>query len=905
VRLEHITQELTHVSRAISSLRTALADRSREDSFDALLKKMAAVTKSNDDVTRQQAILQSLSFPSQSDRSASVSKAHGETYGWVFGGRAPASACPDPSLKLLRWLENGSGIFWVSGKAGSGKSTFVKFVANDPRTLRALRSGWAGSANMFVASYFFWAAGSAMQRSQQGLLQSLLFDIFRQDPTLIPTTCSHRWSSASPSWQPPWDVSELQGVLRQVAGVPASDADGPVSNETHISTKFCIFIDGLDEYEGDHLEFCDAIKKLSQSTRIKLCVSSRPWNVFEDAFGHDAGQKIYIHELTSKDVRSYAESRLQGHPRWDQIVPSPAAAEGQHLLDQITKRSSGVFLWVVLVTRLLREGLTNYDSLSDLQRRLEEFPAELEEVFRSIFESVEPFYHAKMATTFRIAIQATAPLPIIMYGFHDLEYEDRDYALKLRQGPMSMDAVDELEAQTVRRLNGRSRGLLEVDAAGCVNFLHKAVMDFLKTKDMADFLTNHSPGWFNEGLSILKAYTAVLKSRQWPLQAITRCSPTQYDSTTQYYDMMPEGPEYSETNLLGFVGDILLAAVPLDSYPGPPSSTTSTSMGKLLDEVEISLKSLAQRGSVSFSCATSQVFREIVIDADITNYVGEKLAADRHYLDCLDKPAIWTLMMKRVGKNVPFYRPREKMFYLASMALENGSCRDEVDREYGSRNDAQSPWVLVMDQVLSPRKIPEMNFILNSGIIPLLLKHGASPTAHWGEFHIWEKFLHLALSAVIGPSQQHSYLRTLDNFIATGKLPEAMEAKRRTRRFFQDLAAGSPWPYDKVQLLEGVLDRLLPVLYPIDQDEKFIWDPIRGGLPAVVADGLFSRHEASHHREKMDDGKESGLEDVSSDSDGSRAEDGPTAVAVGGPIWPLWNHLSSRVSSALQFVRRG
>lgn len=282
----------------------------------------------------------------------------------------------------------------------------------------------------------------------------------------------------------------------------------------------------MDEYDGDHLDFCKAIKDLSTSTRLKICISSRPWNVFEDAFGGDPLQKFYIHELTSGDIRSYAESRLQEHPRWTQLLTS-RRADGQDLLDQITERSSGVNLWVVLVTKLLREGLTNDDSISELRQRLESLPVELEEFFKSILNSVESFYHAKMATTFRIAIQAAAPLDWIFYTFHDMEY-DEDYALHLRQEPMAQALVKELKAQTTRRLNGRSRGLLEVDTAGRVNFLHRAVMDFLKTQEMADFLGEKSPRWFIEELAIIKAYIAALKARRWPRQTISRQSPATY-----------------------------------------------------------------------------------------------------------------------------------------------------------------------------------------------------------------------------------------------------------------------------------------------------------------------------------------------------------------------------------------
>lgn len=54
-----------------------------------------------------------------------------------------------------------------------------------------------------------------------------------------------------------------------------------------IETKFCIFINGLDEYKADakhSLE--DLIKIIQHLTKldIKICVASGPWNEFEEAF---------------------------------------------------------------------------------------------------------------------------------------------------------------------------------------------------------------------------------------------------------------------------------------------------------------------------------------------------------------------------------------------------------------------------------------------------------------------------------------------------------------------------------------------------------------------------------------------------------------------------------------------
>jgi len=90
---------------------------------------------------------------------------------------------------------------------------------------------------------------------------------------------------------------------------------------------------------------------------------------------------------------------------------------------------------VFLITRLLRDGLTNFDPLPDLQRRLERIPTDLGKFFKVMLESVEPFYHKKMAGTLQLALTAKKPLSVMIYSFYDLEYKDNCYAIKEKVEP--------------------------------------------------------------------------------------------------------------------------------------------------------------------------------------------------------------------------------------------------------------------------------------------------------------------------------------------------------------------------------------------------------------------------------------------------------------------------------------
>jgi hypothetical protein len=59
----------------------------------------------------------------------------------------------------------------------------MKHISNDHRTADCLRV-W-GNSDVSMSGFYFWMAGTEMQRSQQGLLQQLLFELLSRDPTLI------------------------------------------------------------------------------------------------------------------------------------------------------------------------------------------------------------------------------------------------------------------------------------------------------------------------------------------------------------------------------------------------------------------------------------------------------------------------------------------------------------------------------------------------------------------------------------------------------------------------------------------------------------------------------------------------------------------------------------------------
>lgn len=462
----------------------------------ARLSVVGAVTE------KECAIIKTLNFEAREFRYSGIPEAHEKTFEWIFESSHRINSEMDSS-NYLEWLRHGDGIFWISGKPGAGKSTLMKFISQHETTKEAL-SSWSRGKPVILASHFFWAAGTSMQKSRQGLLRTLLFDILRQQPELVKELCPERWEQSTEQMKlRDWSIPELSRILQRA---------GHLKN---LAAKLCFFIDGLDEYEGDHVEFCETIQKLSRSPHVKVCAASRPWNAFEDSFGRVISRKLYIHEFTRNDILAYTRSRLESHPRWVAVVE---ADDGDSLIRQVADKAVGVFLWVYLVARDLRTGMTEHDSFHDLERRLHRIPDDLEEFFFQILDGVDRFYHRKMAEMLLITMAATEPEPPSICSFYELEYEDNQYAHKAPFKPLTSRQRADIHKTTARRLNAITRGLLEINrGSDRVEFLHRSVNDFLHTERMMAYLDQRACATFNAHLSIFKAWIYQIKGTEIPM----------------------------------------------------------------------------------------------------------------------------------------------------------------------------------------------------------------------------------------------------------------------------------------------------------------------------------------------------------------------------------------------------
>ncbi|KAJ3960870.1 hypothetical protein N0V92_002491 [Colletotrichum tropicale] len=116
-------------------------------------------------------LLDSLYFPQEVDRFHDIKPAHKGTFDWIYS-KPRSGATKATWANFQSWLQHDSGIYWVSGKAGSGKSTLMKMVSNDERTRRRLLD-WSAGSRLLILSFYFWNPGTPLQKSLAGLLRNL------------------------------------------------------------------------------------------------------------------------------------------------------------------------------------------------------------------------------------------------------------------------------------------------------------------------------------------------------------------------------------------------------------------------------------------------------------------------------------------------------------------------------------------------------------------------------------------------------------------------------------------------------------------------------------------------------------------------------------------------------------
>lgn len=410
---QNIRDHQTSEARQLSILATREAADGRQFLTITLESQEAERLHQEKQIRLRQALLQRLAFPAMSTRSEAIYDTYGTTFRWIFkkallgdlSDDAPDDSSGDWSEdeyggvahRIARaecdfgeWLSTDAKdrIYWISGKAGSGKSSLMNLIATDVRS-RALLETWAAPKRYLVVSHYFWAAGATEQRGFMGFLRSIIYQLLtidedtshqlftslQQDKDLL---------SQNLSFDSSWVMSRknLEIILRRIC---------TQLNPTH---RICVLIDGLDEFSDEQYKTQDLLllidDLLTHCSGSKVCVASRPEAAFQQRYA--SKQHLKLEDLTRDDMIYYVEERLSLYEQ-ARSLKQHDKQRFSDFVQSIVYKAEGVFLWTALVMRVLEDGIPADDDLEGLERRLEELPVGLTPIYKTMLNRFDRSYH--------------------------------------------------------------------------------------------------------------------------------------------------------------------------------------------------------------------------------------------------------------------------------------------------------------------------------------------------------------------------------------------------------------------------------------------------------------------------------------------------------------------------------
>jgi hypothetical protein len=388
-------------------------------------------------------LVEFLLFDQIDDRKSNIKRNYTKTCAWLL---------QDPVyqdwLSAEKYYEH-HGFFWIKGKPGSGKSTLTKFV---------LTYAQETVSNAILLSFFFNARGTDLERSTIGLYRSLLVRLLEAgaDPDcLLRTIRFKRW---------PWDedirsdADILKRLLRQLFG------------SLH-ARNIMLIIDALDECPEveirDMIAFFEQLgdDAISRGVEFRVLLSSRYYpNITVERLVQLRLDEQSGHE---GDIERYISGKLN----------MKTGKQVESIRREICERSSGIFMWVVLVVDILNQAFDR-GHIHALQKKLKEIPSDLSTLFKDILTRDQENMD-EMLLCIQWILYANRPLRREELYFAILSGSDLDHN-NTRWDP------DEISLDDMSKfILSSSKGLVEVTKSKdhTLQFIHESVKDFLLKED--------------------------------------------------------------------------------------------------------------------------------------------------------------------------------------------------------------------------------------------------------------------------------------------------------------------------------------------------------------------------------------------------------------------------------------
>ncbi|ATZ56800.1 hypothetical protein BCIN_14g00350 [Botrytis cinerea B05.10] len=398
------------------------------------------------DATTRQSIIDQLYFPKIDERLTSLTAAQGTTCRW-FLTKSEYLSWNDVSKR-----QDHEGFLWIKGNPGTGKSTLMKLLFEEAKLKTK------GDFSKITLSFFFLARGTIEERTTTGLYRSLLHQLFEK---VVELRDSLDWMTADGARgveRNGWSEAALKQTLKHTV-------------EKLGSRSLMIFIDALDECDQKQASgmvfFFEELCELAGISQVSLqiCFSSRHYPTIVIQKGIELTLEDEIGHM--EDIQHYIKSKLR----------LGRSKQAETLRTEILQKSSGIFLWVVLVLDILNsEYSTGIISIKKISKRLTEIPPGLNDLFEMILkrdgENLE---------------ELQLCLKLILFANRPLKPQELYFATQIGLDGECMGSWDQDDVNVDQMklfVRSSSKGLAEVtkNKASDVQFIHESVRDFLLGK---------------------------------------------------------------------------------------------------------------------------------------------------------------------------------------------------------------------------------------------------------------------------------------------------------------------------------------------------------------------------------------------------------------------------------------
>lgn len=389
----------------------------------------------------KQELINRLYFSKIDERLTHLTPAQGTTCRW-FLTESKYQSWQD----VAQQSEHG-GFLWIKGNPGTGKSTLMKHLFEETKV------NSKNDPSRITLSFFFLARGTAEEKTTLGLYRSLLHQLFEIGSDLQESLEWMTVDGARTIQRDGWSEEALKQTLKYA--VPKLG-----------NRSLTMFVDALDECDenkaDDMVSFFEELCDYASETRVQvqICFSSRyyPTVVIEK------GIEVSLEDETghTEDIRKYVNSRLSLKSK---------SKHAEALRSEIREKSSGIFLWVVLVVDILNKDISI--SIQKRREHLQRIPPKLNELFELILTRDRDNLE-----------QLRLCLNWVLFASRPLEPQELYFAIEFGSHNKCSGFWDQADLDLAAMetfVRSSSKGLAEVtrNKASEVQFIHESVRDFL------------------------------------------------------------------------------------------------------------------------------------------------------------------------------------------------------------------------------------------------------------------------------------------------------------------------------------------------------------------------------------------------------------------------------------------